>query len=95
MTGIIQSMPTTSAPTTSGRLLTLLSLLQARRDWPGGLLAERLDVSERTVRRDIDRLREIGYPIRAIRGPDGGYQLAAGTQLPPILFDDDQAVITS
>ena len=85
-------MPTTSAPTTSRRLLSLLSLLQARRDWPGGLLAERLDVSERTVRRDIDRLREIGYPIRAIRGPDGGYQLAAGTQLPPLLFDDDQAV---
>ena len=49
-------------------------------------------MSERTVRRDIDRLREIGYPIRAVRGPDGGYQLAAGTQLPPLLFDDDQAV---
>ncbi|MET0863465.1 MAG: WYL domain-containing protein [Nakamurella sp.] len=85
-------MPTTAAPTTSRRLLALLSLLQARRDWPGGLLAERLDVSERTVRRDIDRLRDIGYPIRATRGPDGGYQLAAGTQLPPLLFDDDQAV---
>ena len=85
-------MPTTAAPTTSRRLLSLLSLLQTRRDWPGGLLAERLEVSERTVRRDIDRLRDIGYPIRAARGPDGGYQLAAGTQLPPLLFDDDQAV---
>lgn len=85
-------MPTTSAPTTSSRLLALLSLLQARRDWPGGLLAERLAVSERTVRRDIDRLREIGYPIRAVKGPDGGYQLGAGAQLPPLLFDDEQAV---
>jgi predicted DNA-binding transcriptional regulator YafY len=88
MTGIINHMPTTAAPTTSTRLLSLLSLLQTRRDWPGGVVAERLDVSERTVRRDIDRLRDIGYPIRATRGPDGGYQLAAGTQLPPLLFDD-------
>ena len=85
-------MPKTAAPTTSRRLLSLLALLQTRRDWPGGLLAERLAVSERTVRRDIDRLRDVGYPIRAARGPDGGYRLAAGTQLPPLLFDDDQAV---
>ncbi|SHN46580.1 helix-turn-helix transcriptional regulator [Cryptosporangium aurantiacum] len=77
---------------TSARLLALLSLLQARRDWPGQLLAERLDVSPRTVRRDVDRLRELGYPIRAIKGPDGGYRLDAGSQLPPLLFDDDQAV---
>ncbi|MFB9317400.1 helix-turn-helix transcriptional regulator [Cryptosporangium minutisporangium] len=77
---------------TSGRLLALLSLLQARRDWPGQLLAERLDVSPRTVRRDVDRLRELGYPIRAVKGPDGGYRLDAGTQLPPLLFDDEQAV---
>nr|WP_255498053.1 WYL domain-containing protein [Nakamurella sp. PAMC28650] len=89
---MLQDMPTTSAPTTSSRLLVLLSLLQARRDWPGGQLAERLEVSERTVRRDIDRLRTIGYPIRAVKGPGGGYQLAAGTQLPPLLFDDEQAV---
>ncbi|MFF5264506.1 helix-turn-helix transcriptional regulator [Actinomadura viridis] len=77
---------------TSARLLALLSLLQARRDWPGALLAERLDVSPRTVRRDVDRLRELGYPIVAAKGPDGGYRLDAGTRLPPLLFDDEQAV---
>jgi predicted DNA-binding transcriptional regulator YafY len=77
---------------TSARLLSLLSLLQARRDWPGALLAERLEVSPRTVRRDVDRLRELGYPVRAIKGPDGGYRLAAGADLPPLLFDDDQAI---
>ncbi|MEU8795051.1 WYL domain-containing protein [Streptomyces sp. NPDC048643] len=79
-------------PKTSARLLSLLSLLQARRDWPGQLLAERLEVSPRTVRRDIDRLRELGYPIRTAKGPDGGYRLGAGTELPPLLFDDEQAV---
>ncbi|MFD7659157.1 helix-turn-helix transcriptional regulator [Actinosynnema sp. NPDC059797] len=79
-------------PKTSARLLALLSLLQARRDWPGGLLAERLDVSPRTVRRDVDRLRELGYPIVTTKGPDGGYRLGAGAQLPPLLFDDEQAV---
>ncbi|WP_308113762.1 helix-turn-helix transcriptional regulator [Kineosporia corallincola] len=79
-------------PKTSARLLALLSLLQTRRDWPGTLLADRLDVSLRTVRRDVDRLRELGYPIGAAKGPDGGYRLGAGTDLPPLLFDDDQAV---
>ncbi|MEV8638416.1 WYL domain-containing protein [Streptosporangium sp. NPDC051023] len=79
-------------PKTSARLLALLSLLQARRDWPGALLAERLQVSPRTVRRDVDRLRELGYPIVTFKGPDGGYRLDAGTRLPPLLFDDDQAV---
>ena len=79
-------------PKTSARLLALLSLLQARRDWPGALLAERLEVSPRTVRRDVDRLRELGYPIATAKGPDGGYRLGAGTQLPPLLFDDEQAV---
>ncbi|MCD5313297.1 helix-turn-helix transcriptional regulator [Kineosporia babensis] len=77
---------------TSERLLSLLSLLQARRDWPGQVLAERLEVSPRTVRRDVDRLRELGYPIAAVKGPDGGYRLEAGADLPPLLFDDEQAV---
>ncbi len=77
---------------TSSRLLTLLSLLQARQDWPGATLAERLDVTPRTVRRDIDRLRELGYPVQAFKGPDGGYRLVAGSDLPPLVFDDDQAV---
>ncbi|MEV4292488.1 WYL domain-containing protein [Nonomuraea bangladeshensis] len=79
-------------PKTSARLLSLLTLLQTRRDWPGALLAERLDVSPRTVRRDVDRLRELGYPITAAKGPEGGYRLTPGTDLPPLLFDDDQAV---
>jgi predicted DNA-binding transcriptional regulator YafY len=77
---------------TSARLLALLSLLQARRDWPGEVLARRLEVSPRTVRRDVDRLRELGYPVRATKGPDGGYRLDAGAELPPLLFDDEQAV---
>lgn len=78
--------------TPSSRLLSLLSLLQARRDWPGGVLADRLGVSPRTVRRDVDRLRELGYPVHASKGPDGGYRLDAGTQMPPLLLDDEQAV---
>ncbi|ALG10128.1 helix-turn-helix transcriptional regulator [Kibdelosporangium phytohabitans] len=85
-------MPIASSTTTSSRLLALLSLLQARRDWPGGLLAERLGVSDRTVRRDVDRLRELGYPVQAVKGPDGGYRLEAGSQVPPLLFDEEQAV---
>jgi predicted DNA-binding transcriptional regulator YafY len=77
---------------TSTRMLRLLSLLQTHRFWPGAELAERLDVSERTLRRDIDRLRELGYPVQAQRGADGGYQLAAGAALPPLVVDDDEAV---
>jgi predicted DNA-binding transcriptional regulator YafY len=77
---------------TSSRMLTLLSLLQTRRDWPGALLAERLAVTERTVRRDVGRLRDLGYRVRAVKGPYGGYRLEAGSDLPPLLFDDDQAV---
>jgi predicted DNA-binding transcriptional regulator YafY len=76
----------------TSRMLRLLSLLQTHRHWPGAELADRLDVSERTLRRDIDRLRELGYPVDATRGTEGGYQLAAGSQLPPLLLDDDEAV---
>ena len=77
---------------TSGRLLKLLSLLQTRRDWPGNELARRLGVSGRTIRRDVERLRELGYPVDAITGPAGGYRLHAGTAMPPLLLDDDEAV---
>ena len=80
------------AETTSSRLLTLLSLLQGRRDWPGQELADRLEVSGRTVRRDVDRLRELGYPVESLTGPAGGYRLAAGTAMPPLLLDDDEAI---
>ncbi|MDX3660128.1 WYL domain-containing protein [Streptomyces sp. ID05-26A] len=85
-------MPIAASTTTSGRLLSLLSLLQVRRDWPGLHLAQRLGVSERTVRRDVDRLRELGYLVHAVKGPDGGYRLEAGSQVPPLLFDEDQAI---
>ncbi|MEU5892228.1 WYL domain-containing protein [Streptomyces sp. NPDC047461] len=77
---------------TSSRLLALLSLLQTRRDWSGEDLAGRLDITSRTVRRDIDRLRELGYRITTVKGPAGGYRLDAGTHMPPMLFDDGQAV---
>ncbi|PZT69860.1 DNA-binding transcriptional regulator [Streptomyces sp. SW4] len=77
---------------TSARLLRLLSLLQAHREWSGNDLAERLGVSPRTVRRDVDRLRELGYPVNASPGTGGGYQLGAGAELPPLLLDDDEAV---
>ena len=63
---------------TSSRLLELLSLLQARRDWPGNELADRLEVSGRTIRRDIERLRQLGYPVDSLSGPAGGYRLARG-----------------
>ncbi|WP_078947542.1 YafY family protein [Streptomyces griseus] len=77
---------------TSARLLRLLSLLQAHREWSGAQLAERLGVTARTVRRDVDRLRELGYPVNASPGSGGGYQLGAGAELPPLLLDDDEAV---
>jgi predicted DNA-binding transcriptional regulator YafY len=77
---------------TSTRTLRLLSLLQTRRFWAGGELAERLQVSARTLRRDIERLRELGYPVHAQRGVEGGYQLAAGATLPPLMVDDEEAV---
>ena len=78
--------------TTSARMLRLLSLLQTHRYWPGTELAERLEVSERTLRRDIDRLRELGYVVDAARGVAGGYQLRAGGRLPPLLLEDEEAV---
>ncbi|MBV9583204.1 MAG: YafY family transcriptional regulator [Chloroflexi bacterium] len=77
---------------TSSRTLRLLSLLQTHRFWAGDELADRLGVSARTLRRDVDRLRELGYPVEARRGIDGGYQLAAGAALPPLVLDDDEAV---
>jgi len=77
---------------TSARLLRLLSLFQARRYWSGADLAERLDVTARTLRRDVDRLRSLGYPVHSTTGTAGGYQLGAGANLPPLLLDDDEAV---
>ncbi|MBF6247888.1 HTH domain-containing protein, partial [Nocardia elegans] len=71
---------------TSTRTLRLLSLLQTHKYWPGGELAERLGVSARTLRRDVERLRELGYPVQAQRGVDGGYQLAPGAALPPLMI---------
>src|SRR5690606_14497198 len=85
--GMIENMLETSA-----RLLELLSLLQARRDWTGDELASRLGVSTRTVRADVGRLRSLGYPVDARPGVAGGYRLAAGTAMPPLLLDDDEAV---
>ncbi|AZC14863.1 WYL domain-containing protein [Microbacterium sp. ABRD28] len=79
-------------PTTTARLLRLLSLLQTGREWPGSVLAERLEIAPRTIRRDVERLREMGYNIEATMGPIGGYRLDAGSELPPLLFDDDQVV---
>src|SRR5690606_20656900 len=85
--GILTCM-TTDTP---ARLLTLLSLLQTPREWPGGELAQRLGVSRRTVRRDIDRLRELGYPVQATLGAEGGYRLVAGKAMPPLVLDDEEA----
>ena len=77
---------------TPGRLLSLLSLLQMPRTWPGDELARRLGVSRRTVRRDVERLRELGYPVQTAMGAGGGYRLVAGTAMPPLLLDDEEAV---
>jgi predicted DNA-binding transcriptional regulator YafY len=77
---------------TSGRLLRLLSLLQTPRDWTGAELADRLEVSPRTIRNDVERLRALGYPVHATRGSIGGYRLEAGASLPPLLLEDDEAV---
>jgi predicted DNA-binding transcriptional regulator YafY len=77
---------------TSARLLALLSLLQMRREWTGDELAGRLEVGPRTIRRDIDKLRSLGYPVESARGVAGGYRLGAGGELPPLLLDDAEAV---
>ena len=77
---------------TSSRLLQLLSLLQARRDWPGAELAARLEVSSRTIRRDVGRLRALGYPVESLTGPAGRYRLRAGAAMPPLLLDEDEAI---
>ena len=77
---------------TSARLLRLLSLFQAQRYWSGAELAERLDVTARTLRRDVDKLRSLGYPVNSTAGMGGGYQLGAGATLPPLLLDDEEAV---
>jgi predicted DNA-binding transcriptional regulator YafY len=77
---------------TSSRLLSLLALLQSRPAWTGTELAERLEVTTRTIRNDVDRLRELGYPVDATRGPAGHYQLGVGAKLPPLLLDDEEAV---
>ena len=78
-----------------GRMLTLLSLLQTRRTWSGAELAERLGVTDRTLRRDVDRLRALDYPVEATTGPAGGYRLTSGRNLPPLLLDDDEALATA
>src|SRR5258706_12925698 len=77
---------------TSERLLRVLTLLESRRDWSGADLAERLEVSTRTIRNDMVRLRTLGYPVGAVPGVAGGYRLGAGAALPPLLLDDDEAV---
>lgn len=77
---------------TSARLLRLLSLFQARRYWSGAELSERLEITARTLRRDVDKLRSLGYPVNSTSGAAGGYQLGAGATLPPLLLDDDEAV---
>jgi predicted DNA-binding transcriptional regulator YafY len=77
---------------TSARLLKLLSLLQTPREWPGPELADRLGVSTRTIRNDVDRLRNLGYPVDATRGAVGGYRLGSGAVMPPLLLEDEEAV---
>lgn len=76
----------------SARLLHLLALLQARRDWSSADLADRLQITPRTVRRDVDRLRALGYTVEATPGVGGGYRLGFGTGIPPLLLDEDEAV---
>src|SRR5579885_1702091 len=77
---------------TSARLLRLLSLFQGQRYWSGAELAGRLQVTSRTLRRDVDKLRSLGYPIHSTSGVEGGYQLGAGSTMPPLLLDDEETV---
>ena len=74
------------------RLLRLLSMLQGGGTWSGPELAHHLGVTVRTVRRDVERLRELGYPVESVTGPAGGYRLRAGTAMPPLLLDEDEAI---
>src|SRR3954468_4306575 len=85
-------LPRLGRMSSASRMLQLLSLLQTHRYWPGSELARRLEVSDRTLRRDVDRLRDLGYPVHAVRGAAGGYQLQAGVAMPPLLLDDEEAV---
>jgi predicted DNA-binding transcriptional regulator YafY len=80
---------------TAARLLRLLTLLSSRRAWTGADLAERLEITDRTLRRDVDRLRSLGYPVQSTAGTAGGYRLGAGAELPPLLLDDDEAIAVS
>jgi predicted DNA-binding transcriptional regulator YafY len=80
---------------TSARLLRLLSLFQGRRYWSGAELAGRLEITARTLRRDVDKLRSLGYPVHSASGAEGGYQMGAGTTMPPLLLDDEEAVAVS
>ncbi|WP_433654115.1 helix-turn-helix transcriptional regulator [Nocardia sp. CA-128927] len=80
---------------TTERVLTLLGLLQQRQVWTGPELADRLGVTPRTIRRDVERLRTLGYPVQASQGVGGGYQLGAGQDLPPLLLDDEEAIVTA
>jgi predicted DNA-binding transcriptional regulator YafY len=80
------------ASITSKGSTELLSLLQGRRDWSGNELAQRLEVFGRTIRRDVERLRQLGYPVDSLTGPAGGYRLRAGSAMPPLLLDDEEAI---
>src|SRR3954468_8919212 len=80
---------------TSARLLRLLTLLQSRRSWTGAELCGRLEVTSRTLRRDVDRLRSLGYPVHSTSGVAGGYRLGAGTGLPPLLLGDEGGLVVS
>ena len=91
-TSVLKACHTGPMLETSARLLRLLSLFQGRRYWAGADLAQRLDVTNRTLRRDVDKLRTLGYPIHSTSGTEGGYQLGAGAHMPPLLLDDEEAV---